>query len=261
MAKANSQLSTSPLFNQSLEKGLSVICAFSDGRRDLNLPEIAEAAGITKSTAQRLAYTLEKLGYLRKDSKTKRFSLSPKCVELGFGYIQNSWLVNHANSFLLDLNGKYGETVNLSVADDTSMVFISRFTSHKYMATHMSIGSRLPMFCTASGRAYLAALPENEAEELLQRCKMQRYTSKTVTDIDQIRDMLTEIRETGVAWANEEYYQGDISISAAVKNMSGHPIGVVNVSLPSSRWTLNDGIEQISKSLLETALAISIPSP
>ena len=59
----------SPLFNSSLEKGLAVIRSFSASHRHMNLPEIAEVTGMTKSAAQRFTFTLEALGYLRKDPR------------------------------------------------------------------------------------------------------------------------------------------------------------------------------------------------
>lgn len=250
----------SPLFNNSLEKGLAVIRSFSAIRPDMNLPEIADAAGITKSAAQRFTFTLEALGYLKKDPKSKRYSLTPRSLDLGFGYLQANWLIDHSNSFLLDLNRKCGETVSLSEPDGTDMVFVARFTSHNFIAIHMPIGTRLPIFCTASGRAYLSALPTDEAEEILRRRPPQPYTPNTITDINEILNLVNNARKDGYAWANEEYYRGDINIAAPIRDAHGRPKGSVNVSLPTSRWTLDTGRSQIAPMLLETTRAI-ITSP
>jgi len=251
----------SPLFNSSLEKGLAVIRSFSASRRHMNLPEIAEVAEITKSAAQRFTFTLEALGYLRKDPKTKRYSLTPRCLALGFGYLQANWLIDHANPFLLDLNRKCEETVNLSEPDGTDMVFVARFPSHKHIAIHMPLGRRLPMFCTASGRAYLSALPQAEVEELLGRSSPQAFTPSTITDLRVIRKLVAEARHNGYAWANEEYFRGDINIAAPVRDAKGIALGAINVSLPTSRWTLDAGRERIPPMLLETVRAIVTSPP
>lgn len=251
----------SPQFNISLEKGLAVIRAFSASRRHMNLPEIAEAARITKSAAQRFAFTLEALGYLRKDPKSKRYSLTPRCLDLGYGYLQANWLIDHANPFLLELNRKCEETVNLSEPDGTDVVFVARFPSHKHIAIHMPLGRRLPMFCTASGRAYLSALPEGEADELLGRCSPQAFTPKTITDLRAIRVLVAEARRNGYAWANEEYFRGDINVAAPVRDANGKALGAINVSLPTSRWTLEAGRERIAPMLLETVRAIVTSPP
>ena len=67
--------SQSLLFNQSLEKGLAVLRAFSARRRTMTLADVAEATDITRSSAQRMVFTLEKLGYVRKHPKTRRYQL------------------------------------------------------------------------------------------------------------------------------------------------------------------------------------------
>src|SRR5438128_2735940 len=61
-----SPMSADPLFNQSLEKGLEVLRAFSAVHRTLTLSEVAGLTGMTKSSAQRTVHTLESLGYIDK---------------------------------------------------------------------------------------------------------------------------------------------------------------------------------------------------
>jgi IclR family pca regulon transcriptional regulator len=255
------ELSGSSLFNNSLAKGLAVVRAFSASKREMNLPEIAETAGITKSAAQRFTFTLEAMGYLRKDSKTKRYSLTPKCLDLGFGYLRANWLIDHANPFLLDLNRKCGETVNMSEPDGNDMIFVARFPSHHDFAVHMPVGMRLPIFCTASGRAYLSALPSEEARQILSHCQPQRFTPSTITDLDAVADLVEEARNKGFAYAKEEYYRGDIAIAAPVRNAQGKVLGAINVSLPSSRWTLESGVKKLAPLVLEIASSITTSPP
>src|SRR3546814_17134799 len=64
----------SPLFNQSLEKGLAVIRAFSTAHRSMTMGDVAEAIHISRSSAQRMVFTLETLGYLKKHVKIGRAS-------------------------------------------------------------------------------------------------------------------------------------------------------------------------------------------
>lgn len=251
----------SPLFNNSLEKGLAVIQAIGTHRREMNLPEIAAATGMTKSAAQRFTYSLEVLGYLRKDAGRKNYFLTPKCLELGFGYLQANWLIDHANPFLLDLNRRSGETVNMSEPDGTDMVFVARFPSQKHIAIHMPIGRKLPMFCTASGRAYLSALPEQVARNIIHESELTKFSPNTETDPEVIMQLISQAKAAGYAWANEEYYRGDINIAAPLVNDKGHAMGAINISLPTSRWTLETGQQQLAQMLLETARAISTSPP
>jgi IclR family transcriptional regulator, pca regulon regulatory protein len=251
----------SPLFNMSLSRGIAVILAFSGGKRDMNLRELAEATGLTKSAVQRFTFTLESLGLLTKDPQSKRYQLSPRCLDLGYGYLRSNWLIDHANAYLLDLNRKCGETVNLSVPDGLDMVYVSRFPSHKYIAIHMPVGQRLPMFCTAAGRAYLSALPPQESDAAIARSRLHAYTPSTIIDPKRLCEVVEEARVAGFSWANEEYFRGDINLAIAVRDGSGRPIGAVNVALPTSRWSLESGKAEIAPMLLETMRAIGSSAP
>lgn len=247
----------SPLFNGSLAKGLAVLASFGPERRTMNLPEIASVTGIGKSAAQRFAFTLEALGYLRKDPASRRYALSPKVLELGLRYTHANALVERANPYLFDLNRKCGETVNLSEPDGTDMVFVVRFPGHKQVAVHMPLGRRLPMFCTASGRAYLSARPAEEISATLERSEFVAYTPKTIVDPSQIRDLVRQAQHDGYAFANEEYYRGDLNVAAPLLGDDGWAVAAMNVSVPISRWSPDAVRSELAPFVVETARAIS----
>ena len=116
--------------------------AFNARRRTMNLAEVAQAAGINKSSAQRMVHTLEALGYVRKNAITKRFQLTPEVMEIGYNYLASNTLVDVANPFLAELAQVTGETTNLTepVADD--MIYVARFVGPKFIPIHMPLGSR-----------------------------------------------------------------------------------------------------------------------
>ena len=156
-----------PLFNQTVQKALSILEVFGSEKTALNLTEIGVAVGMTKSSAQRCTHTLERLGYLRRDPRVKRWVLTPQALNMAHSYLSGHPLIEQATTHLIDLNQASGESVSLSEPYETDMVFIARFPSHKRFFIHMPVGRRLPMFCTASGRAYLSGLPTAEVQKLL----------------------------------------------------------------------------------------------
>lgn len=243
--------------NQSMEKGLAVLHAFGGERRALNLAEIAAAAGITKSSAQRFTSTLQQLGYLQRDLHSKRWVLSPRVLTIGHAYLAGHTLIEAATSHLLQLNVATGESVSLSEPDDTAMVYIARFPGHQPFLIHMPIGRSLPMFCTAAGRAYLSRLPTEEVSEILDRSKLRPLTSTTVTDKARIMDLVREARELGYARANQECYRGDLTIGAPIIGQHGRPVAAINIAGPTSRWTMGALIERWAPLLTETARAAS----
>jgi len=245
------------LFNHSLSKAFSILESFSLERRAMNLPELAAATGISKSAVQRLTYTLEGLGYLKKTQPSKRYSLTPKAVELGMRYTTTSSLIESANPYLLDLNIKCGETVNLSEPAGVEMVFVTSFAGHRQISVQLPVGGSYPMYCTAAGRAYLSGLTKPEADALLDRSEIRGYTPATITDRNQLTGLLEEARLTGFAYAKGEFFRGDINIAAPIFGVDGLAVAAVGVSVPVTRWTFEDACDRIAPQVTEVAQAIS----
>ncbi|MBS0392989.1 MAG: helix-turn-helix domain-containing protein [Proteobacteria bacterium] len=246
-----------PLFNQSVEKAFAVLAAYSGERRALNLAEISAAARMTTSSAQRCVHTLVRLGYLRRDEQLRRWVLTARTLDLGYPYLAGHRVIEQATMHLVDLNQSCGESVSLSERDGTDMVFVARFPSHKRFIIHMPVGRRLPMYCTAAGRAYLSALPDDEVREILRQSPLRAFTPHTLTDPSRILDIVNEARELGYAWASQECYRGDLTIGAPILGAHGQPVAAVNVSGPTSRWTLEELRQRLAPLLIETARAAS----
>jgi DNA-binding IclR family transcriptional regulator len=247
-----------PLFNLSVQKAFAVLDAFGGERRALNLAEIATAVDVTKSSAQRCTHTLERLGLLTRDAHLGRWVLTPRTLSLANAYLSGHPLVEQATPHLVDLNQATGESVSLSEPDDTDMVFVARFPSHKrFFHWHMPVGRRLPMYCTASGRAYLSALPAAEVTRLLRRSTLRKLTPHTLIDPDVLLEHIEGARKAGYAWSDQECYRGDVTIAAPVLGDDGLPIAAVNVSAPTTRWKLSDLRARYAPLLLETVRAAS----
>jgi DNA-binding IclR family transcriptional regulator len=248
----------SPLFVTALARGISLLRAFSEGRPEMTLPELAEATGLGKSAVQRFTHTLWTLGYLRKDPVSKKFSLGPWSLELGMKYAQTSALVLGANPFLHALNRSSQETCSVAEPDGLDMVYVARFATHKEMFVYMPVGMRLPLYCTAAGRAVLARLDPAVARSLLERSERKACTPATLTGLDELLAELEFTRRHGFARSNGEYYPGDITISAPVLDAAGTPRGAVNVSVPASRWSFEQAQAVLGPQVMETAHAISV---
>ncbi|WP_224045550.1 IclR family transcriptional regulator [Paraburkholderia unamae] len=252
-----SAIEDTPLFNQSLAKALSVIRAFSSRQRTMTLAEIAIVAQITRSSAQRIVFTLEALGYIRKHPQTRRFLLTPRALSIGCNYLEADPLVDCANPFLAALNAQCKESVALTEPDGLDMVYVSRFPSHEHVTIHVPVGKRVPMYCTGSGRAYLSARNDQESMEILKQSERKKYTPTTITDIGEILNMLEEAKARGYAYNNEELYIGDVTIASPIVNASGEAIAAVHVAAPGSRWTFAEASQKLAPLVLECARSIS----
>jgi DNA-binding IclR family transcriptional regulator len=246
-----------PMFNQSIEKGLAILAAFGSRSRHMGLAEIAQAAGITRSSAQRIAFTLQALGYVIKDPFTRKYELANKVMEIGCNYLETNALIDSANPFLSAMNSACDETVTLTEPCGTNMVYVATFTSRKPIVVHMTIGSRMPMYCTSAGRAFLSGLPDEEVMQLLQQSERRPYTVNTLTEVDRIFATVLETRGRGFASNFEEYYLGHTNVGAPIYNNNGRAIAAVHVVAPTSRWSREDLLGKLGPMILDCAGAIT----
>jgi DNA-binding IclR family transcriptional regulator len=247
-----------PLFNRSVEKALAILDAFGGERRALSLAELAASVGMTTSSAQRCTHTLVRLGFLRRDPSLKRWVLSPRALSFAHAYLAGHALLEQATTHLIDLNQASGESVSMTEPEDLDMVFIARFPSLKRFYIHTPVGRRLPMYCTASGRAYLSALPAAVAQRIVRRSELKALTPHTLTDAAAILKRIHEAREAGYAWSDQECYRGDLSVAAPVLGIDGRPLAAINISAPTSRWSLTEMRTKLAPLLLQTARAASL---
>ncbi len=248
----------SPLFVNSLEKGLRVLRTFDQHNRTLRLNDIATMTGLGKSAAQRFVHSLHTLGYLRKDEATKQYSLSPRVLELGFTYLSTDPLVERSMPYLRECNKRCEESVNLSELNETEIIYVARVPGRHVLSVDVLLGTRFPAYCTAPGRAMLAFLPDDQVKDILDRSDLCALTPHTITDRWAIMDRLAKVRSVGYELAEQEVYIGDVSVAAPVLDYSGRAVAAVNIGVPSPRWSPARVERDLAPIVIETARAISL---
>lgn len=247
----------STLYVQSLATGIAVLDAFDPQHASMSLPEISVAAGISRSAAQRFAFTLEALGLLCKDPVSKRYSLASRTLDAGCHYLQSHSLLDRANPYLLELNRNAGETVNLAEPAGSDMIYIGRFPSPMRLMVHMPVGRRIPMYCSSTGRAYLSCLPEEQAISILESVQRTRFTPNTVVDLQALLERLHIAQQEGYAYCNEEYYRGDLALAVPVFDINQQVVASLQMSVPVSKWTLKKAVSRFIPMMQDTARQIS----
>ena len=253
-------MNQSRLYIQSLATGLSVLRAFDYRHPSMSLPEIAEAVSITKSAAQRISFTLLKLGLLKKDEKTKRYSLAPSVLDTTCHYLESHPLVDRANAVLLELNRETGETVNLAEPSGLDMIYVCRFPSPLRLLVHMPIGRRIPMFCSSSGRIWLASQSPEVVRQVLSSSALIKYTDHTVTDMEALIAEIDQAQHRQFACCVNEYYPGDLALAVPVYGENS-VVASLQLSVPSAKWTAQNAIEHFVPKLQASASLMRRTSP
>ena len=158
--------------SQSLERGLAILSSFSSGRRLIGVSELSRELDLTRSTTHRYVATLARLGYLHQDAGTRKYSLGPRVLDLGFTAINSMELRHVAAPYLQRLCDETGHTVNMAILDDVDIVYVERCRASRRGQTEIDldlhIGSRLPAYCTSLGKVLLAFLPDTERDDVLE---------------------------------------------------------------------------------------------
>jgi IclR family transcriptional regulator, pca regulon regulatory protein len=244
-----------PNFVQSLARGLAVIRAFDSDHPELTLSEVAKTTGLTRAAARRFLHTLVDLGYVRTDGRM--FALRPRVLELGYAYLSSLSLPELAMPTMERLVEQVRESCSMAVLDGEEVVYVARVPTKRIMSVAISVGTRFPAYATSMGRVLLADRDPQWLDHYLATAKLEPLTSRTVTDPDQLRKVLEQVRAQGYCLVDEELEAGLRSIAAPIRDADGHVVAAINVSAHISRGPADAIRAELLPPLLETARAIS----
>src|SRR5512138_1804898 len=162
-----------------VDRSLDILDLFNEQAAELGIAEIAEAARLHKSTAAGLVYTLEGRGYLVQNPANRKYRLGARLVERASVFLNQVEVRRVAQAHLRDLLQRVNESLNLGIRDGRDVIYIERLSSSKTLGMRAGIGMRAPCYCTALGKALLAALPEPEARAILEHSDRQPHTPHT----------------------------------------------------------------------------------
>jgi IclR family KDG regulon transcriptional repressor len=248
---------------RSVERALEVLMCFTKQTPELTMTQISECVGINKSTVHRLLATLERKRFVERDSDTGIYKPGIRLLQLAFLTLEHNDLRHLSAPFLQNLCDQHHENVNLSVLDDTDVVYLEVIESPERIKLAASPGQRLPAFCTASGKAILAFLQEDKVIDILER-GMLRYTQNTILTREVFFENIQCAREKGFAISEQEFEEGINAIATPVLNSSGQPIASVSIAGPAYRLTRErmleigpDFVSKVNELAQEVQLAVN----
>ena len=155
----------------SLMRGLLVLESFSPEEPQLSLAELAFLLDVPKSSLFRIVKTLSEMGFLRYDGGSKKYTLGTRVLALGFSVLQSMELRELARPYLEKLSRRFDKTVNLGILDKHEIVYVERVKVPGYRDFNIGIGSRIPVWNTAVGRAVLAYLKPEVLNLIMEKLK------------------------------------------------------------------------------------------
>ena len=228
-----------PNFMMSLARGLLVIQAFSERRLQLSISQLSKRTTLSRASVRRCLHTLSKLGFAGTDDG-RSFYLRPRVLALGHSYLSSMPLATAAQPILEHLSQILHESCSIALLDGTEIVYVARANVTRIMAIDLGVGTRLPAFCTSMGRVLLANLPPDELETVLPKIEFKRFTDRTVTSVEKLRQVLAAVKREGHAIIDQELELGLRSMAVPVRNPAGRVVAAINVGAHGQRVSIQD---------------------
>ena len=225
-------------FMTTLAKGLAVLGAFDKHRPAMTLSQAANLTGLSRATARRILHTLTKLGYVVQSGR--QFSLSSSILGLGFAYLATQHWIEQAMPGMRQVSEEFQESCSAAILQNTEVVYVARIPASRIMSVSIAVGSRLPAFHTAIGRAQLGFLDEAEIWRRLKTVRIEPLTPATITDLSALFERVRDDRTQGFSLVDEELERGLRAIAVPIVNRHGEAIAALNVSTHSTRTTRNE---------------------
>jgi DNA-binding IclR family transcriptional regulator len=236
---------------QVIERAANILRTLRDEPSGLSLGQIAERTSLPRSTVQRIVNALVHEGFAFSGQGAASFRLGPELRTLA-GALQTD-ITDAAHEYLKVLSDESGETVDLALLRRDHMVFADQVVGSHRLRAVSAVGDRFPLHCTANGKAALAMLAPQEVMRLMPR-RLERMTTHTIGNIDDLQAELAKIRQKFIAFDREEHSEGISAIGTSLIDGNGS-IYAISIPMPTHRF--KKGTKKLEDKLQKTAVEVA----
>jgi len=220
---------------QSVDRAVSLLEAIAEAGGESTLTELSHRTRLNISTCHHLLSTLVARGYVAKVPVRRSYALGARILYLSNACLRQVDLPARAAPFIEKINERTGETVHLAVLQGDAMMKVAKRESrHPVRVDTGTLGKTDAAHATATGKAMLAWLPEDDMRRVLSH-GLTRFTPKTICEWPSLIEALRHVRRNGYAVDDEEYQPGVICIGAAIRDHNGAVVGAISASTPTMR--------------------------
>ena len=223
---------------QSVDRALSLLEALAEAGGEASLTDLSRRTCLNVSTCHHLLSTLVNWGYVAKVPGRRSYALGARVLYLGHACLRQVDLPRRAQAHIDRINEVTGESVHLAILQSESVVtVVKREARHAVRVDTGMVGRSDAPHATASGKAMIAWLPEDQIRRMVPPNAMKRFTDKTIVDFDALIEELRHVRRNGVAIDREEFQPGVICVGSAIRDHGGAVVGAISASAPAMRVT------------------------
>lgn len=222
---------------QSVSQALNILEQFQEEIDELSFNDFRNNLQLHKRSTTRLIATLEHRNYLELNKTTNRYRLGIMTLQLGQSVTKKMKLHNQSMPILKSLTEICNETSYIGVLKGSNVVYLDTVESSLPVRIVPSVGTMLPVHCTAAGKVLLANIIEMEQRRTISLSDIRQYTPNTITDLEHLIKQLESITMQGYALEDEEMDPGVRGVAAPIRDYTRHVVGALSISGPVTRFS------------------------
>lgn len=243
-------------FSLTVSRALSLLCLFDEDRRELGVSELSRALKLSKPAVQRLLHALQMHQFVEQNFLTRKYRVGVAAFRVGRLFAGAHDIERLALPLMHDVMRQTGMTCYLSVMRDEEMLIVAAVEGEGPIRHSIPVGGRLPLHCSAVGKAALSALADDALGALLKRLTLTAHTPHSITDRARLRKDIKIAASRGYSVNWEENNIGVASIGAPIRNGRGELAAVLSVGFATSQITRSD-VMPLGRSIARAAGEIS----
>ncbi len=217
---------------------------------------VNEVLGLPKPTIHRLFATLEDEDFIQPDLEGRGYFPGPRLRALAGGILSSRRVRTARQAVLQALSREIGETCNIALPARDAMIYLERVETEWPLRIQLPIGTRVPFYCTASGKMYLSALSSAHLRAYLDATPLETRTPNTITDRALLAEEIAGIARQGYALDREEFMTDMVALAVPVVDAQGHLVATLSFHAPTQRFDANGTLDWLG-TLRRAAEALS----
>jgi len=211
-----------------LERGLRLLQLFDRTRRRLTAAEMARGLEIPRSTAFRLAQTLESLGFLEREGDTYRIGTA--VLRLGFEYIASLEIAELGRPVIEQLRDVTELSAQLVIRDRREVVVVLKASPPSTFVSSVTVGTRMPAHATILGRILLGDIDDTALRTLYPESTLPQVSPHAPRTLAELKRLVREDHARGHAVSESFFEHGICAVAAPVRDHSGRIVAAASVT-------------------------------
>lgn len=247
-------------FVPGLDRGLRVLEIIAKADKPLTIAEIAKELGVSRSSAFRITYTLNHLGFLITDASGKLYELGPRVLGLGFSYLNRQDIIKIAKPHLEKLRNITEISSHLAIREGSDVLYLDNIVSKSSFVSNISTGERRPIYASPLGWVLMGDISDSEIVQLFGNVGFNKLTEHTPKNVNDLIARIHDTRTQGFVVSRGFVQRGGSTITAPIFDEQGAVAAVIDISGPDSGFNFDkidsfyvpavvDAAQEISRNL------------